>query len=137
MTRDEKIEIVRQYVSKKRQEKLKELEAVKEIVDSGDDVKNRLVSSSETGNWGDGNAAVLGLRAGFNCEYCGKYLLQSVDNYVDWEADHIDPRSAGGPNNFDNLALSCRQCNVRFKSNVTIARMRELLNMLEHSIRVG
>lgn len=64
----------------------------------------------------------LGLRAKFKCEYCGKDLLKNIDDYKLWQVDHIRPKSKQGNDdcNIDdcnNLAISCRQCNVNFKSN--------------------
>jgi 5-methylcytosine-specific restriction endonuclease McrA len=53
----------------------------------------------------------LGLRANFSCEYCGKYLLQNVDYYYEWQTDHINPQKNGGDNNLENLALCCKNCN--------------------------
>jgi len=41
-----------------------------------------------------------------NCEYCGK-----EDGNLEWE--HIIPRSKGGPDNIDNLVLSCKTCNLK------------------------
>ena len=69
----------------------------------------------ETNYW-DKDAVLLGLRAEFKCEYCGKNLLASVDNYKEWQVDHIVPLSKGGTDDFDNLALSCRTCNVCLKN---------------------
>ncbi|RBO82377.1 hypothetical protein [Marinomonas aquiplantarum] len=36
-----------------------------------------------TGQWGE-NDVILGIRAGFKCEYCDKDLLVSVENYKEW-----------------------------------------------------
>lgn len=38
-----------------------------------------------------------------SCEYCGK-----TDD-LSW--DHLIPQSRGGPDNAENLVLSCRSCN--------------------------
>ncbi len=40
------------------------------------------------------------------CAYCGK-------TGVKLEVEHIIPKSRGGSNRVDNLALSCRKCNVK------------------------
>ena len=76
------------------------------------DVVRRLVA---TGKWGE-DPARLGERAGYVCEYCGLDLLSSPENYKEWQTDHIVPQGCGGTDDFDNLALSCRTCNVSFKS---------------------
>jgi len=50
----------------------------------------------------------IGIRAGFRCEYCGKDLLASYEDYDLWQVDHIIPN---GDNGIENLALSCKFCN--------------------------
>ena len=52
-------------------------------------------------------------RAGSRCEYC--HAPELVHNFT-FEVEHIYPRSAGGADSDDNLALSCTSCNV-FKSD--------------------
>ena len=44
-------------------------------------------------------------------------MLASVDNYLSWQLDHIIPESAGGDHTLENMALSCRECTVRFKGS--------------------
>jgi 5-methylcytosine-specific restriction endonuclease McrA len=62
-------------------------------------------------------SAFLGERAGFKCEYCGRDLSASVNDYKDWQEDHIVPKSKGGDNDdVNNLAVSCRPCNVNWKA---------------------
>lgn len=39
------------------------------------------------------------------CVYCGS------TEHLQWE--HLIPRSIGGPDNIDNLVLSCRTCNLK------------------------
>ena len=61
-------------------------------------------------------SAFLGERAGFKCEYCGLNLLSSVNDYKEWQEDHIVPKSKGGDDeDWNNLAVSCRTCNVNWK----------------------
>lgn len=66
--------------------------------------------------WSEGSAR-LGVQAHFRCEYCGRDLLASVDDYDAWQVDHILPQSKGGPDDPDNLAVSCKTCNF-LKRNV-------------------
>ena len=61
--------------------------------------------------------AEAGERARYKCEYCDKDMLASVDNYLSWRLDHIVPESAGGDHTLENVALSCRECAVRFKGH--------------------
>ena len=65
------------------------------------------------GSW----TAEAGERARYKCEYCDKDMLASVDNYLSWQLDHIIPESAGGDHTLENMALSCRECTVRFKGS--------------------
>lgn len=46
-------------------------------------------------------------RDGFRCRYCGRGPEQGV--YL--EADHVIPRSAGGPDSMANLVTACWDCN--------------------------
>lgn len=59
----------------------------------------------------------VAVRAEFRCEYCDKNLIASVDSYREWQHDHIIPKRVRSENqdDIDNLALSCRLCNVNFK----------------------
>jgi hypothetical protein len=61
---------------------------------------------------------VVAERAGERCEYCR--APEQVFNFA-FEVDHIQPRFAGGSNDFDNLTLACESCNL-FKSNATHGR---------------
>lgn len=63
-----------------------------------------------TGYWGE-QEAKMGIESNFKCQYCGKDLLESVDNYKEWQADHLIPQSLNGGNEVENLVLSCRTCN--------------------------
>ena len=68
-----------------------------------------------TGKWSE-SAARRGLRSKFKCEYCDRDLLASVDDYKEWQEDHIIPVSSGGEDTDDNIVISCRTCNVNVKS---------------------
>ena len=57
-------------------------------------------------------------RAGFRCEYC--LAPEQVFNFA-FEVEHIQPRSAGGDDSSENLALACESCNL-FKSDATAGR---------------
>ena len=49
-------------------------------------------------------------RAGHTCEYCcAPELLSNIE----FEVDHIIPISKNGATKLNNLALSCRICNLR------------------------
>ena len=47
----------------------------------------------------------------FKCEYCGRDLLASIEDYDAWQLDHVVPTSKDGPDSFENLALCCKACN--------------------------
>ncbi len=69
----------------------------------------------KTGKWGRAQAE-RGVRANFKCEYCDKDLLTSVENFKEWQEDHIIPSSKCGNDDDSNIAVSCRTCNVNVKS---------------------
>jgi hypothetical protein len=48
-------------------------------------------------------------RAVHRCEYC---RLPTHGQVARFPIDHVDPRSAGGQTELDNLALSCPTCNA-------------------------
>ena len=60
-------------------------------------------------------------RAGERCEYC--HAPERVFNFA-FEVEHILPRSAGGTDALDNLALACESCNS-YKSDATSAMDEE------------
>ena len=47
-------------------------------------------------------------RAKYLCEYCHSSEEASAARF---EIDHIQPRSRGGTDTFENLALACQRCN--------------------------
>jgi hypothetical protein len=56
---------------------------------------------------------IIAERALYRCEYCHAPELASN---LEWEVEHIEPQSQGGSGELENLALSCRACNMH-KSN--------------------
>ena len=77
-----------------------------------EEIVRRLVA---TGKWSR-EQVLLGLRAGFQCEYCDRHLLESPDSYKLWQQDHIVPLRSGGKDEFENKVLACALCNVHFKN---------------------
>lgn len=55
-------------------------------------------------------------RANYYCEYCHSPEQISASRFT---IDHIQPRSLGGSDQLDNLALACRRCNQR-RYNFTV-----------------
>ncbi|NEP17717.1 MAG: HNH endonuclease [Leptolyngbya sp. SIO4C1] len=49
-------------------------------------------------------------RAQYRCEYCHYPEILST---APLSIDHVQPRSLGGTDDLDNLALACRRCNER------------------------
>lgn len=49
-------------------------------------------------------------RAKYVCEYCHSPERLSANRFT---VDHVIPKSLGGSDNLDNLALACRRCNER------------------------
>lgn len=47
-------------------------------------------------------------RAKYHCEYCKRSEQWGTINF---EAEHIKPKSKGGSDEYDNLACACRECN--------------------------
>lgn len=60
--------------------------------------------------WGE-REIKLGIEFDFKCAYCGKNMFESVDNYKEWQTDHIVPLSKSDDNSYENCVLSCRTCN--------------------------
>lgn len=49
-------------------------------------------------------------RANYVCEYCHSPERLSANRFT---VDHLIPKSLGGADDLDNLALACRRCNER------------------------
>lgn len=66
------------------------------------------------------------------CRYCGQPVNPDY-----WHLEHINPRSAGGKTVWDNLGVSCVQCNHRkFNRDVNGFRkwvIRKTLSILRNS----
>lgn len=65
-------------------------------------------------------------RANSLCEYCHSPERSSSDMFT---LDHLIPKSLGGSDEFDNLALACRRCNERrytFVSGVDLETNKEV-----------
>lgn len=56
--------------------------------------------------WRDLRARVFE-RDAYTCVYCDTTLPR-----CELQADHVTPRSRGGPSTFDNLATACGPCNL-------------------------
>lgn len=65
-------------------------------------------------------------RANRLCEYCHSPEKISTARFT---IDHIHPRSLGGSDNLDNLALACSRCNQR-RYNFIVGQDRETLALL-------
>lgn len=55
-------------------------------------------------------------RANYLCEYCHSPERISANRFT---LDHIIPKSVGGSDDSDNLALACRRCNERHYNFIT------------------
>ncbi len=53
---------------------------------------------------------IIRQRASYQCEYCHSSERLSANRFT---VDHIIPKSLGGSDDLDNLALACRRCNER------------------------
>lgn len=81
--------------------------------------------SAQPKSWEHARIACL-VRDGYVCQICGKADAN--------EADHIWPRSAGGPHTLENLQAACGPCNKRKgdKHNVNTATAEQLMWLLNH-----
>ena len=79
--------------------------------DRSDSLPQRLAAAMGWPGW----AIDIAVRANFRCEYCDRDLLASVDAYKEWQHDHIVSQRVKEDNGPNNMALSCRTCNVSFK----------------------
>jgi 5-methylcytosine-specific restriction endonuclease McrA len=61
--------------------------------------------------------AAVRARAGNCCEYCQR--PQATSPLVPLQIEHIIPRKHDGPDDDDNLALACMECNLHKGSDLT------------------
>lgn len=59
---------------------------------------------------------------GCRCRYCGKRAKPEA-----LTLDHIKPVSAGGTNNYENLALACKKCNEAKANRAADKFIRQLV----------
>lgn len=66
------------------------------------------------------------------CEYCGIELQEISEPPYTFapSLDHKNPKSRGGENSFDNIAICCHRCNIikGTMTDTTFKKMLELLN---------
>jgi hypothetical protein len=60
--------------------------------------------------------SIVAARANRACEYCD---APEIISNVAFEVDHTTPISKGGSDEIENLALSCRICNLRKSDHTT------------------
>lgn len=65
-------------------------------------------------------------RAESLCEYCHSPEKISTSRFT---IDHLQPRSLGGSDDHDNLALACSRCN-QYRYNFIVGRDREAASIL-------
>jgi HNH endonuclease len=61
------------------------------------------------------NYPIVAVRAHHTCEYC---CAPEILSNMAFEVDHIIPISRNGADELDNLALSCRICNLRKSDHI-------------------
>ena len=62
-------------------------------------------------------------RDNFTCTYCGR---SAYKDGVTLQIDHIEPKSKGGEDRYDNLCTACTDCNLG-KLDVLLERHQELM----------
>ncbi len=65
-------------------------------------------------------------RDNYTCWYCNRDHKQMLDDDLCITIDHIQPRSKGGTNTFDNTVTSCSDCNCK-KDNMDIVRFCKIM----------
>jgi hypothetical protein len=51
------------------------------------------------------------IRCNFKCEYCGRFLLASIEDYDTWQWDHLKPIAKRGEDTEANGVIACKLCN--------------------------
>jgi 5-methylcytosine-specific restriction endonuclease McrA len=80
--------------------------------------------------------ATVFVRAKGCCEYCGEQLMHDRIKWGSVQFDHIIPKSEGGSDDHENLALSCKVCNnAKMTFIPSGAKRSELINTAAAHIR--
>jgi len=68
-------------------------------------------------------------RDNYYCQYCGKDILESLDNWKDGRIDHFIPADFGGSEDDSNLVTACSHCNEIKSDNIfkSMAEAREYI----------
>ena len=56
-------------------------------------------------------------RAGHRCEYC--HTRQADEPFITYQVEHVIAKQHGGPDDEENLALACPQCNLHKGPNLS------------------
>ncbi|MDA7980055.1 MAG: HNH endonuclease [Pirellulales bacterium] len=66
----------------------------------------------------------------YRCRYCGRDVLADFHSFATCVLDHVKPRSAGGGNEPENLAVACGSCD-RIKAGISVESVDEAQAALE------
>ncbi len=72
------------------------------------------------------------LRERGTCYYCGKRL-----SFKNSTLDHYLPRSMGGPGQFYNLVLCCKQCNFLKQAERPMDPQEVMIELFQQGVRDG
>jgi hypothetical protein len=75
-----------------------------------DNNKRSLKVALASYGWSE-EAVDLGIKQDFQCAYCSRDLLASIEDYDVWQFDHIRPVSKGGLDSTENKVIACKLCN--------------------------
>ena len=96
--------------------------------------RDDLIAELRSLGWSE-EAFEIGLRARFQCEYCDRDLLASLDDYDAWQVDHIVPASREGASHISNYALSCKTCNFLKRHSLPVESIDPVADR-KHAIAV-